>query len=744
MLLVDHLTIYCMHFHCIYRPTLASYECLTAYSHIRSSLKDDRVYKFVKSVKSLKADELPMEDSIEWKGVSNAVEVYKLPTSMLWPTMCCPKQKRKSSVFSEFIIRRMNNLHRHRVLATMNRLWSEPEEINSFSDEKVIWAGSPGCGKTMAVNEIILESVLKLNEIGKENKTRNLTTMNQFFFRNVDFLIRFYFDTNGSKVTFEILSFESLHNLIKYMNNEIAKNRKSFVIYEMDEKEIDPVIDMPFLLSTSCRDLRETIKSTWKNHRNFYLYDPVLYFEFEFFLNVSYAFGRQPRAAIGELLGRFPSSGGIMRNIFDPEFTSPVSAVFDNNVDHLSVFTSLKDCNPVNIIPFVNSIVGVKFRLPLQPVEEDEKFLAFASSSLYDSSFYPVDSALFEFCHLRKNWCVEYLSDEIAIEMGKKLSLPYEIQCSNSSPLYQIQELVNIYSGILKTPNRRIKLPDSFYIVSWEFFSNPMVCTSKNLCYSHKSVKIEVSSASLRSDNENLISMMPMTTKILTFQGQYLQTPFKKLLSSYVYRSSVHNGPVFDALTADPAAGRLFLFQSTLKDPFDHPVSITAFNKVLSNLKIDYSDSDHKPLKEIYLYMIASAHQNYTSQHFFSFTIGSLYLSACFLSVYASAGSIKTLEKVISVQSGKAHKYTTKFLTPEEMGRFTDKELSLLKTIGGCYVKEGLFNKISIDQDLYDDLFLFLKQHASKLRPFVCRVEFNASNTFKVAEKASGDLSKAE
>ena len=102
----------------------------------------------------------------------------------------------------------------------------------------------------MAVNEIILESVLKLNEIGKENKTRNLTTMNQFLFRNVDFLIRFHFDTNGSKVTFEILSFESLHNLIKYMNNEIAKNRESFVIYEMDEKEIDPVIDMPFLLST--------------------------------------------------------------------------------------------------------------------------------------------------------------------------------------------------------------------------------------------------------------------------------------------------------------------------------------------------------------------------------------------------------------------------------------------------------------------------------------------------------------
>ena len=70
----------------------------------------------------------------------------------------------------------------------------------------------------------------------------------------------------------------------------------------MDEVEIDPVIDMPFLLSKTCRDLRQTIKSTWK--------EPT------------------------------------------------------------------------------------------------------------------------EFCHLKKNWCIEYmyLSHEIAIEMGKKLSLPSKIQ----------------------------------------------------------------------------------------------------------------------------------------------------------------------------------------------------------------------------------------------------------------------------------------------------------------------------
>ena len=40
---------------------------------------------------------------------------------------------------------------------------------------------------------------------------------------------------------------------------------------------------MPFLLSASCRDLRNTIKTTSKCSHSTYLYDPVLDFEFNFF-----------------------------------------------------------------------------------------------------------------------------------------------------------------------------------------------------------------------------------------------------------------------------------------------------------------------------------------------------------------------------------------------------------------------------------------------------------------------------
>ena len=248
-------------------------------------------------------------------------------------------------------------------------------------------------------------------------------------------------------------------------------------------------------------------------------------------------------------------------------------------------------------------------------------------------------------------------------------------------------------------------------------------------------LKIPISSDSLILPNErsNLIALMPATTKILKFDGQYLNTRSNGLSPIYVYRCTEHNGPVFDALTADPASKRLFLFQSTLQDPYYHPVSITAFNKVMSNLMIDKSFS----IDEVYFYMIISAHQNHTSQHFFSFKIGCLHLSSCFLSLYASADGINTLKKAISISSGQKNKWTSVRMTPEELACFSDKEQALMMTILGCFVKEGVFNKIHLDRDLYDNLFLFLQQYASRLRPFVCRAEFNASTVFKVAEKAA-------
>ena len=326
--------------------------------------------------------------------------------------------------------------------------------------------------------------------------------------------------------------------------------------------------------------------------------------------------------------------------------------------------------------------------------------------------------------------------------MNKIIKLPVEVLNSISNILFQSQEIMNIYGGILKAPIETINLPEGFKMKSWEFFSCSDVrlrTLSKFIFPTSTSAKIPVSSYSLISDSdkEGLISMMPDTTKIFIFAGQYLNTPFHKLSASYVYRSSVHNGPVFDALTADPASKRLFLFQSTLEDPYKHNVSIAAFNKILARLQIDKLEST---IDDIYFYMIVSAHQNYTSQHFFSFVLGPLFLNSCFLATYASEVGQKTLQRFIKCEgSGDEgskdakkidEKYTSVLL--KNLSSITEVEKSILKTIGGCCSNlENSFYEITLERELYEDFIFFLRV-AKKLKPYICRAEFTASDVFKV------------
>ena len=79
-------------------------------------------------------------------------------------------------------------------------------------------------------------------------------------------------------------------------------------------------------------------------------------------MNVGYAFCHPPRQDIDYFRNRFALAGGILRTIFDAKSKSTVTAVFQNNLSHLTVLSSLNQCSPFNITSLVNSIVGVKFR----------------------------------------------------------------------------------------------------------------------------------------------------------------------------------------------------------------------------------------------------------------------------------------------------------------------------------------------------------------------------------------------
>jgi hypothetical protein len=658
-----------------------------------------------------------LNKSFEWTDIENAVEIYKLPTDLLWPTMYCPKQRNEIDyIFPEFIIRRMNHMHRHRVNATLNRLWYRPNNFSALRT-MVIWAGSPGCGKSVAVSEIILECILKLDGIGK---AKNGTDW-QFFLRMNKSIGKFYFNSENNRVSFKMYYFDSDDFLLGYLRNEYISNKNSFVIYEMNEKEICPIIEMPFLLSTSCRDLEDSFKHIEKSDNSFYLYDPVLDFEFKFFLDVCFAFGRiekvLPKA---EYILRFNLQGGILRKIFARKFTDPAIKVFDSKDNSLIALKEIAKCSPMNINTTVNRIVGVHFDYSVSL--ESERYLKF--NKLIEQPYYFLpENNPFEFYHSPELWIVSMLSENIAVKIGEMVSFPPNLEDTKCFALFQIQELMSIYGGILKVPIESYNLSKEFKIKSWSFYkccSEVYNTAVKNHKASYKPFKKHANLSFAKpielNEVESLIDLLPNTNKIWRFYGQYLEIPFQQLSTSYVYKSSVHNGPVFDALSANPADKQLFFFQMTLNDLLKHPVKICAFLDVLSCLKLTPSD-----VKDMYFFMIISAHDNIEKQHFFQFELDNLKFNACYLKEYTSIDGLHALKAVISISSN-SKKFESNFIADIEKKNLTISQLDLLKTIDGIH-ENGFFYDVQLSKKLYDKLFLFL-EFAEKIRPFICRAQF--------------------
>ena len=94
----------------------------------------------------------------------------------------------------------------------MKRLWHRPDDPTKSSATMIIWAGSPGCGKSVAVSEVVLECILKLQELGKDNKQ----TKWQFFLRNGRFLTRYYFDSNLDRVSHDLRTFKDRSDILEY------------------------------------------------------------------------------------------------------------------------------------------------------------------------------------------------------------------------------------------------------------------------------------------------------------------------------------------------------------------------------------------------------------------------------------------------------------------------------------------------------------------------------------------------
>jgi hypothetical protein len=671
--------------------------------------------------------DLVNKSSFEWASVENAVEVYKLPAKLKWPTMYCEKQTTDIYKFPEFMIRRMNVLHRHRVNATMNRLWYRPDDDDLKSGQMVVWAGSPGCGKTIAVNEIILECILKLQDLA----TADRQTKWQFFLRNRNTLSRYYFDAINNRVSHQLYTFRNEFDVLAHVRDAYVKNLNSFVIYEMNENEVCPVIEMPFLLSTSCRDLEQNIKGILKTESHtMYLYDPMLHFEFRFFLDVCFAFGDFKDLGDKDMYrNRFQIQGGVLRKLFARKFSDPVPIAFSASIQKESL-VALALCSPLNLNTAVNAIVGAYFKHPVS-YEEDIYYKSFRKETIEsDEHFFPAECIPYEYFHLPRNWCVKILSDRIALAIGECVKFPADMANLTSVALYQVQELMHIYGGILKKSTEFYVLPERFRMTSWTFYkcsSNDFDAATKKQQDAKKLrvyTSIFYAEAMSSKERSTLIEKLPMTSAIWTFSGQYLDRPFQELSSDNVYRCLLHNSPVYDALTANPKLKQLFLFQSTLLDPQDHPINISVFNEVLLKLRLTESTS----VDEINFFMIISAHDPIKDQHYFSFELGEFYFNACYLHEYASEFGLSVLKKVI-IMNPDSKRYVHDPMTTDEIILISKDEIAFLSKIGGCCESKGnkrSVKRLILPKALYQDLFTFLGV-ASKINSYICRAAFTAS-----------------
>ncbi len=494
---------------------------------------------------------------------------------------------------------------------------------------------------------------MKLRDLGLAGNGTNW----EFYFKNNLFLTRFFFNTKSSRVDFEIKEFQSENEIVSFLGKDYGKNNNRFLISEVAEDANFPEITIPLLLSTSCRDLANTLKVYFKNHDvRFFLYDPVELLEFEYFLKICYKYGGDVLSEdkVKVLIERNKSFGGLLRPTFNTSY-KPISAIssLDNNT-----ILALHKWTPLNISSAVNTLVGAKFNLSLEfKGGKDEKLKS---------------------CHLVENWRLEYLTDEIAFETGKRFSrLPSKI--SNQEFLFQIQESANIIGGPLRNPNVPFKLPPGYSIEDWSFYE----CSPK-LNVSESSTKQNSAGMKCLSDcgildsesQKDLIKLLPNASIIKIFKGATIEIPFSKLSTNFVYRANVHNGRVFDSMTADPVHKRLFMFQSTTSDPYEHKCGIPA---LLSALNV----MNPSGINEIYFFMVTSAHVKSCNQHLFNFSLPSGFgLHCCHLSEYAS--SRKLFDKLLFVDS----KFRSELMPALEVNMLDEGEKTILKTISGCYRKE--------------------------------------------------------
>lgn len=378
---------------------------------------------------------------------------------------------------------------------------------------------------------------------------------------------------------------------LQYVN--VPRTNCPVLLLELSEKELDPEIALPCLVTASSRDAEKTLKTMGKTGKLcFYIVAPYSEDEVRQMtvaLDAEMSAERTALPSSDEILHRYETIGGVVRSLFSitriyqaylSTVTSSVNENFYGNLKKLRIF-NIPEGAKFYVAPCLRFGVEIP-RYGAAYREAAPKFFACYPNSPFGSA---------------ENYEYRFLSVYASMLVANAAENPSEVKALSTYGLvYQVAEsmvrhcLMTVDSGAVVNNKQLtpVVVPEEYDVKKWDWYDD--------------------------SGYRNLISKraeapdIPLCSKQTKFFGMFYEGSVDTLDSNTLYFSSVHNAPVADCFCVNHEKRELFAFQVTSRDMSEREFKSSTIETFLTKLEFDknkeyklvlvgVTDWSHRPSK---------------------------------------------------------------------------------------------------------------------------------------------------
>ena len=474
------------------------------------------------------------------------VDALVLPEGMIWPSFLASKQS--GTYFKNIYLQRQNAVDITRRKISLDILRKRG---------KIIWSGASGIGKSCDINSILIEL---LNHLGEEGWP------SMVLFRHGASV--YTFTTSGvTHARFKYSDLEEYSLQYKYTN--------SVLILELSESESDPIINMPFILAVSARNLKSKLKTIDQTlGHEFMLVTPPDVEEVclmaEAVMDIcpknDIFEGKSKEDAVSIVRERAFQVGAVPRYLFCEynffkrrldEMAKSASVSLSFDFEDLSVNNIPKVAQYLVAPYFRSHVINPIFTLNYEEAASD--YFNSLTGDEHERLMHSRSLSSFEF---------RYLCDNALIIHIKALRDPRDIEVIKRVGFeYQLSEAIIKFGGIL-IPKFYEKI-DDISSDHWEWHKNVIY---KEFLSRHSMLP------------KDKIPVLPRCSAEIIFRGQYFNGDVSELSSDRLYRGSFHNLALYEYFTVDHNNKMIYLYQITALDLSDHPFAMSTVKEVMTKL----------------------------------------------------------------------------------------------------------------------------------------------------------------